>query len=73
MLVKYLLAMTKGTGTLNMGESRTYSQLEVSHGLKYNLQQCCQPKVLLPRKICSPGGVCLQVSSGLWETQALVM
>ena len=73
MLVKYLLAMTKGTGTLNMRELRTYSQLEVSHGLKYNLQQCCQPKVLLPRKICSPGGVCPQVSSGFRETQVSVM
>ena len=27
MLVRYLLAMTKGTGPLNMRESRTYSQL----------------------------------------------
>ena len=36
MLVKYLLAMTKGTGPLNMRESRTYSQ-QVSHGLNDNL------------------------------------
>lgn len=71
MLVKYLLAMTKGTGPLNMRESRTYNRSHMAWMIIW--QHGFHSRVPLLAKICSPGGVCPQVSSGLWETQALVM
>ena len=70
-----LLATTKDIRILNVREKKKEHNniWQVSHSINDNLQQGCQHMVPLQRKIWRPGGMCSQVSSGLWRTQLSVM